>query len=196
MNSSIPSIRFLGFNEAWEQSKLGEISQVAMNKRIYKDQTSSKGEIPFFKIGTFGGVPDAFISRKLFEEYKSKFPYPKKGDILISAAGTIGRIVEYKGKDEYYQDSNIVWLNLSANVINPYLKVFYSVVKWHGLEGTSIKRLYNKNILETEISYPSIPEQTKIGDCFALLDNLIALHQRKLSLLKNIKSSLLEKMFV
>ena len=54
-----------------------------MNKRIFKNQTSENGEIPFYKIGTFGGTPDAFISRELFEEYKMKYPYPLKGDLLI-----------------------------------------------------------------------------------------------------------------
>ena len=66
-----------------------------MCKRIFKEQTSPVGDIPFYKIGTFGAEPDAFISRELFEEYKEKFQYPKIGDMLISASGTIGRTVEY-----------------------------------------------------------------------------------------------------
>ena len=81
-----------------------------MNRRIFKEQTSEIGDVPFFKIGTFGGQPDAFISRELYKEYKEKYPYPEIGDILISASGSIGRTVVYQGKDEYFQDSNIVWL--------------------------------------------------------------------------------------
>ena len=95
--------------------KLGEVGDICMCKRIMKDQTSEKGDIPFFKIGTFGGKADAYISRELFEDYKEKYSYPKKGEILISAAGTIGRTVVFNGEDAYFQDSNIVWISKTSN---------------------------------------------------------------------------------
>ena len=150
-----------------------------MCRRIFKEQTSENGEIPFYKIGTFGGEADAFISRELFEEYKAKYQYPKKGDILISASGSIGRTVVFTGKNEYFQDSNIVWLNHDKHLDNSFLKCFYSIVKWAGIEGSTIKRLYNDNILNTAITLPSVEEQQKIGAYFENLDNLITLHQRK-----------------
>ena len=195
-DSDVPEIRFKGFTDAWEQRKLGDFGSVCMNKRIFKNQTSENDEIPFYKIGTFGGKADAFISRSLFEEYKSKYPYPVCGDILISASGSIGRTVEYQGAEEYFQDSNIVWLNHRNTIHNPFLKYFYAVVKWNGIEGSTIKRLYNENILNTQITLPQKPEQQKIGTFFSNLDNLITLHQRKLEKLKNIKKACLEKMFV
>ena len=150
-----------------------------MCRRIFKEQTSENGEIPFYKIGTFGGEADAFISRELFEEYKAKYQYPKKGDILISASGSIGRTVVFTGKNEYFQDSNIVWLNHDKHLDNSFLKCFYSIVKWAGIEGSTIKRLYNDNILNTAITLPSVEEQQKIGAYFENLDNLITLHQRE-----------------
>ena len=167
------------YTSSWEQRKLGEIGSVSMCRRIFKEQTSETGDIPFYKIGTFGADPDAFISRELFEEYKSKYPYPQKGDILISASGSIGRTVEFAGNNEYFQDSNIVWLNHDERLSNPFLKCFYSVVKWAGIEGSTIKRLYNDNILNTVICMPSVSEQKRIGLFFENLDNLITLHQRK-----------------
>ena len=177
--TDIPAIRFKGFSDTWEQRKLGEIGSVSMCRRIFKEQTSENGEIPFYKIGTFGGEADAFISRELFEEYKAKYQYPKKGDILISASGSIGRTVVFTGKNEYFQDSNIVWLNHDKHLDNSFLKCFYSIVKWAGIEGSTIKRLYNDNILNTAITLPSVEEQQKIGAYFENLDNLITLHQRK-----------------
>ena len=83
-----------------------------MCKRIFKEQTSSylKDGIPFYKIGTFGQLADSYISKELYEDYKSKYSFPKVGDILISASGTIGRLVVYDGSPAYFQDSNIVWL--------------------------------------------------------------------------------------
>ena len=194
--AKVPELRFKGFTGDWEERKLGDLGSVAMNKRIFKGQTSDVGDIPFYKIGTFGGTPDAFISRDIFEEYKSKYQYPEVGDILISASGSIGRTVVYQGYDEYFQDSNIVWLKHDQQLDNSFLKQFYSIVKWQGLEGSTIKRLYNKNILETKITLPSPEEQAQLGTFFKQLDDTIALHQRKLDLLKEQKKGFLQKMFI
>ena len=194
--ASVPEIRFSGFTDPWEQRKLGDLGSVSMCRRIFKHQTAETGDVPFYKIGTFGGTPDAFISRALFEDYKAKYPYPEKGDILISASGSIGRTVEFTGKNEYFQDSNIVWLKHDKSIINPFLRHLYEVVEWAGIEGSTIKRLYNDNILKTEIMLPSVAEQSKIAEMLDGIDDLITLHQRKLEKLKNIKKSMLEKMFV
>lgn len=191
-----PELRFFGFTNDWEQRKLGDIGTVQMNKRIFKTQTSTSGEIPFYKIGTFGKIPDAYISRELFEEYKKKYPYPKKGDLLLSASGSIGNVVEYNGEEAYFQDSNIVWLEHGKTISNFFLKAFYSVVNWEGIEGTTIKRLYNKTILDTPITLPSFEEQEKIGNFFTVLDKVITLHQRKLEIYKKLKKGLLQKMFI
>ena len=194
---SIPKLRFTDHSEPWEQRKLGEVGSVVMCKRIFKDQTTAFGDIPFYKIGTFGGSPDSFIPNDLFEEYKKNYPYPEIGDILMSASGTIGRTVVYEGEKAYYQDSNIVWLKTDKSLIdNSFLKQFYQVVKWSGLEGSTIKRLYNSNILSTGINLPSLREQTKLGTFFNQIDNTIALHQKKIAHLKALKSTLLNKMFI
>ena len=189
-----PKIRFKGFDDAWEQRKFGDVGSVAMCKRVFKEQTSEIGEIPFYKIGTFGGEPDAFISKDLFNEYKSKYSYPNNGDILISASGSIGRTVEFTGKNEYFQDSNIVWLEHGNEIDNRFLKVLYSVVEW-SCEGSTIKRLYNDNFLKTKFMLPKIEEQIKIGEYFQLLDHLITLHQRKCDQMKELKKYMLTKMF-
>lgn len=164
---------------AWEQRKLGDFGSVEMCKRIYKEQTSEHGEIPFFKIGTFGGIPDAFISRSLFEEYRALYPYPKPGTLLISAAGSIGRIVEYAGEEAYYQDSNIVWLEHNEVLDDEFLAAVFDRHDWTALEGSTIKRLYNKDLLDFKLSVPQVSEQRRIGSFFQRLDNLITLHQRE-----------------
>ena len=150
-----------------------------MCRRIFKYQTTESGDIPFFKIGSFGGTPDAFISKDLFESFKVKYPYPEKGDVLISASGSIGRTVVFTGKDEYFQDSNIVWLKHNNSIINSFLNYLYSTVKWAGIEGTTIKRLYNDNILKTEAIIPTLLEQQKISDYLDGINHLITLHQSK-----------------
>ena len=172
-------IYLMCITKSWEQRKFGDLGSVAMCKRVFKEQTTSVGEIPFYKIGTFGAEPDAFISRELFEEYKSKFQYPNVGDMLISASGTIGRTVEYSGEEAYFQDSNIVWFKHDDRIDNSFLRCIYNIVKWNGIEGSTIKRLYNDNFLKTEFYMPTAGEQAKIGAYFRSLDHLITLHQRK-----------------
>lgn len=180
----------------WEEKTLGDVGTVAMCKRVFKEQTSAVGDVPFFKIGTFGGTPDAYISRSLFNELKSKYPYPKVGTILLSASGTIGRQVVYNGEDAYYQDSNIVWLEHDDTVLDSYLRQFYAVVKWQGLEGSTIKRLYNKTILDTPFCHPSLPEQRKIANCLSSLDDVIVKAKAELTKWQELKKGLLQQIFV
>ena len=152
-----------------EWKKLGEVGKVSMCKRILKNQTSDDGEIPFYKIGTFGKVATSYISRELFEEYKLRFSYPKLGDILISASGTIGRTVVFNGEDSYFQDSNIVWLEHDeSQVLNRYLYYFYQMNPWKVSDGGTISRLYNGNIEKTTIPVPSLEIQSRI---IQVLDN-------------------------
>ena len=152
-----------------EWKMLGDIGKVSMCKRILKNQTSDDGEIPFYKIGTFGKVATSFISRELFEEYKLRFSYPKLGDILISASGTIGRTVVFNGEDSYFQDSNIVWLEHDeSQVLNRYLYYFYQMNPWKVSDGGTISRLYNGNIEKTTIPVPSLEIQSRIVQ---VLDN-------------------------
>ena len=176
----------------WEQHTLGDFGSVAMNKRIFKNQTTDKGDVPFFKISTFGKKADSFISNNLFEKYKEKYPYPQKGDLLISASGSIGRIVEYKGQKAYYQDSNIVWLNHNKELLNIYLKAYYQIIHWHGIEGSTIKRLYNKNILATSIFVPDKKEQYELGKLIKKAEKIISLQQRKLKQLQVLQKALIQ----
>lgn len=146
-----------------EKKQLGSLGRVRMCKRIMKNQTGSEGEVPFYKIGTFGKQADAFISRDLFQEFKAKYSFPKKGEVLISAAGTIGRTVIYNGEPAYFQDSNIVWLeNDESEVLNKYLYHIYAISPWYVSNGGTIARLYNDNIEKATIPLPSLKEQARI----------------------------------
>ena len=170
--------KLLTFNEIGEANrqvtwkKISEIGQICMCKRIMKDQTHKQGEIPFYKIGTFGGTADAYISRELFEDYRARFKFPKKGDLLISAAGTIGKTVVFDGKDSYFQDSNIVWVDNDETIVtNRYLYHIYKIINWK-TDGGTIRRLYNDNLRNTIIPVPSMEEQSRI---VSILDRFEAL---------------------
>ena len=153
--------------------ELQDVGVVRMCKRIHKAETSIQGDIPFFKISTFGGTPTSFISAELYGKYKDKYPYPKKGDLLISAAGTIGQIVRFDGADAYFQDSNIVWLEHDESIVlNRYLYYVYLNTRWT-TDGGTIKRLYNNRILQQQICVPPIETQIAIADLLDRFDALV-----------------------
>ena len=187
--------------EGWIKKPLGEIGKVCMCKRILKEQTTSKGDIPFYKIGTFGKEADAFIPIEIYSEFRKKYSFPNKGDVLISAAGTIGRRVVYDGEDAYFQDSNIVWIaNDQTQILNHYLYHFFGACEWNSTRGATISRLYNDNLRQIVAVFPkSHHEQRRIA---AQLDDLIqetqrleSLYQQKLMVVDELKKSLLHQAF-
>ena len=191
-------LRFPEFTGEWEVRKLGELIKVNMCKRIFSNQTASIGEVPFYKIGTLGDKADSYISRELFEEYKDKYNYPRKGEILITCSGTVGKTVIYDGRDSYYQDSNIVWLNNDNKIIcNSIIKIIISRIDWNRkLNSTTITRLYNDDIRSLIIEFPTEKEeQQKIGDFFMLLDKRIEQQEQKTALLKDYKKAMMQKIF-
>ena len=156
-------IKLLQYVFGYVRISLGDIGSICMCKRILKSQTNTVSGVPFYKIGTFGKEADAYISQETFNEYRSKYNFPKKGDVLISAAGTIGRTVVYDGKPAYFQDSNIVWIdNDESIVLNSYLRYCYELKPWKASEGGTIPRLYNDNIAKAVIAVPSIEEQKRV----------------------------------
>ena len=156
-------IKLMQYVFGYVRISLGDIGSICMCKRILKSQTNTVSGVPFYKIGTFGKKADAYISQETFNEYRSKYNFPKKGDVLISAAGTIGRTVVYDGKPSYFQDSNIVWIdNDESVVLNGYLRYCYELKPWKASEGGTIPRLYNDNIAKAVIAVPSIEEQKRV----------------------------------
>lgn len=173
----------------WKQETLGEIGKVSMCKRILKKQTNNISGIPFYKIGTFGKEANAFISEEIYNEFKEKYSFPKKGDILLSASGTIGRRVIYDGEPAYFQDSNIVWIdNDEKKVLNEYLYKFYGFCDWNPSRGATISRLYNDDLRRIKVAFPiRLDEQKQIVET---LDKAFeAIDKAKENIEKNIQNS-------
>jgi type I restriction enzyme S subunit len=175
----------------WDMKELGDVGEILMCRRIFNHETKDKGEIPFYKIGTFGKVADAFISKDLYEIYRLNFSFPKKGDILISAAGTIGRTIIYDGTPSYFQDSNIVWIDNDGHLIsNQFLYQVYQVVKYK-TEGGTIQRLYNKILKSAKFSCPLIDEQSIITERLISINIKLQTEQNYLQKIQQIKSGLM-----
>lgn len=152
-----------------EYKCLGDIGRISMCKRVLKSQTNSVSGVPFYKIGTFGKEADSYISEELFLDYKSRYPYPKKGDVLISASGTIGRTVIFDGKPSYFQDSNIIWVaNNEEFLTNKFLYYIYQTNPWKVADGGTIQRLYNSDLEKIQLPVPPLEVQREI---VRILDN-------------------------
>ena len=198
-DSNIPEIRFKGFTEAWEQRKLFEMSNVfdgTHQTPDYKD----KG-VMFLSVENIKTLQsEKYISKEDFvKNFKN---YPEKNDILMTRIGDIGtpNIVKDNTPKAYYVSLALIKpTKINSSYLNIAIQSNFvqKGIKQRSLL-TAIPMKINKDqIGQVEIQYPTdSKEQEKIGGLFKNIDNLITLHQRKLEKLKNIKKSLLEKMFI
>lgn len=203
-NAQKPRIRFKGFSDAWEQRKLGELSSLITKGTTPLDKNNS-GIVNFVKIESIDeSSGDITITQRIsIDEHNGylRRSQLKENDILFSIAGTLGRVTSVK--------SSILPANTNQALAIIRLKEgCLDYVKTY-LKGKAVAEFIKKNptigaqpnlsleqVANLEIAIPSVSEQVKIGNYFEKLDNLITLHQRQLEKLKNIKSALLEKMFV
>ena len=191
---NVPNLRFPEFQGEWEKCTLGDLCNVLMCKRILASQTNTEEGVPFYKIGTIGNAPDAYISKELFDDYKTKYNYPHKGEVMITCAGTVGKCVIYDGKDAYYQDSNIVWIdNPSQCISNSFLYHLLAKVDWRKLNSTTIIRIYNDDLRNLKLSYPRIEEQQKISRLLSLLDERIATQNKIIDKLQSLIKGIAQK---
>ena len=193
---NVPHLRFPEFTGEWEKVRLGDNCNIQMCKRIMAAQTNTENGVPFYKIGTIGGKADAYISKELFDEYKTKYSFPRKGEVMITCAGTVGKCIIYNGEDSYYQDSNIVWIDNPNEILsNDFLYHLLCKVNWSHLNSTTIVRIYNDDLRNLKLYYPRHNEQKKITHFLQLINERIATQIKIIEDLKKLKSAIIEKIF-
>ena len=174
-NRKTPKLRFKGFTDAWEQRKLGEICQVTMGQ---SPDGSTYSEVPSDYILVQGNadLKDGWVTPRIWTTQKTKTA--DSGDLIMSVrapAGTMGKtsynvvlgrgVAGIKGDEFMYQslvkmDFDGYWKNLAV--------------------GSTFESINSEDVNGAELMVPQdIAEQYRIGECFANLDNLITLHQRK-----------------
>lgn len=200
-----PNLRFKGFTDDWEQRKLGEIADVKDSARISNELWVENG-IPYLRSsdlvnGELNG--ELFISNDTYEKYASKTGAPQKDDVLFTSGGKVG-IVYHKMDDSpvYVQGGAVLYVKTSTSVLleGSFLSVYFSSPKMQlyldiASSGGTIKHFTLKPANSSPIVFPSISEQSKIGQFFKTLDDTITLHQRKLDQLNQLKEALLKQMF-
>lgn len=196
-NRKTPKLRFKGFTDAWEQRKLGEFTI------SYSGGTPSvgikeyyNGQIPFIRSAEINSeITELFLTEEGLKNSSARLV--DVGDILYAlygaTSGEVGRarlkgavnqaILVIKPHKEYDSEFLTNWLRKNKeSIVETYLQGGQG-----NLSGTIVKELL--------VCSPSHTEQEEIGSFFYNLDSLITLHQRKLDRLKNIKKSMLDKMF-
>ena len=164
-----------------------------MCKRIMAAQTNTECGVPFYKIGTIGGKADAYISKELFDEYKTKYPFPHRGEVMITCAGTVGKCIIYNGEESYYQDSNIVWIDNPKEIIsNDFLFYLLSRINWSYLNSTTIVRIYNDDLRNLKLYYPKHDEQKKLTHFLFLINERISTQNKIIEDLKTLKSAIID----
>ena len=177
--SLYPEIRFAGFTDPWEQRKLGEVANVCSG-RDYKHL--AEGPIPVY--GTGGYMTS--VSKALSYDEDA---------IGIGRKGTIDK--PYRLQAPFWTVDTLFYAIPEASSDINFLLCSFLNVDWKSKdESTGLPSLSKRAINETEVLVPDNGEQRQIGAFFDRLDSLITLHQRNLELLRNIKKSMLDKIFV
>lgn len=195
-----PALRFQGFEDDWEEVKLGEVCTIQGGNAWKSDSYSLTGEYLVVTIANVTG--EYFIDDKKgnrIDINPNEMQYVlKKGDILISLTGNVGRVskmTESKG----VLNQRVGKLTTTAN-----FEFIFSILRTEKFEnemrlasqGAAQANISNKDVLQYMIPLPSLPEQEVIGTFFQTLDQEIAQVEDKLDSLKEMKKTLLRKLFV
>ncbi|ALS37503.1 type I restriction enzyme S subunit [Enterococcus rotai] len=197
-------VRFAGFDEEWEQRKLGDhakyrrgsFPQPYGNKEWY----DGEGAMPFVQ------VVDVTSKLTLVENTKqkiSKLAQPKgvfvpKGKVIVTLQGSIGRvaITQY---DSFVDRTLLIFDDYEKETDERFWA--YTIQKKFEIEklkapGGTIKTITKEALSSFDVHLPQFEEQQKIGILFKQLDNTIALHQQKLEQLQTLKEAYLQNMFI
>ena len=216
MSKNSPELRFKGFTDDWEQRKFEDsfnfpvstnsLSRAMLNYDRGEVKSVHYGDV-LIKYPAILNVKTAqipFINNGTRENFKSNLL--KNGDLIFADAAedeSVGKAVEVNALTDEYLVSGLhtIVARPKGKMAEFFLGYYINSEIYHRqllrlMQGTKVSAISKKNLLETEVSFPTrIEEQEKIGNFFKQLDDTIALHQRKLDLLKEQKKGFLQKMF-
>ena len=188
--------------------RLEELCNISSSKRIYRKEYQQKG-IPFYrgkeiiqKANNISISDKLYISTEKYNEIEQKYGVPHKGDILITAVGTIG--VSYLVKDErfYFKDGNLIWIkDFDKKIDNEYLFIYLNSLKFKNeLEKISIgstqRAITILELKKIKINIPSIEIQKKIVKIYKGLDEKIELNNHINNNLYEVGMELLKNDFI
>ncbi|MDB1737683.1 restriction endonuclease subunit S [Enterococcus avium] len=211
MTKNTPELRFKGFTDDWELRKFsGVIEKLSGGASIkptdYLEdgiRTIPKGAVNATGIADLSG--SKYISKDFFEKNITSHVHTNNLVTslrdLVPSAPNMGRIVRIEGDDEQFlMPQGVYKLELLEGMDEDFLISFSNSDKYRKIisaekKGSTQVHIRNGEFLNIDINLPSDHEQNKIGDFFKSLNHTLALHQRKLDLLKRLKQAYLQKMF-
>lgn len=206
MNRNVPKLRFKGFEDEWKVNKLSELSEVLSGKRIPKGMQLKSYDTGIRYI-TVSDMGDVYVENKnikyITKEIESKISKYKvfEGDIIISVAGTLGKINIINHE---FSGANLTEnCNKITNFKNSYMKYIYYYLSTEiigsqiSLSNTisSQPKLALERIRNFKIQLPSLQEQEKIANFLTKVDNLIEEQDGKISDLEQYKKGMMQKIF-
>ncbi|MEK0445339.1 MAG: hypothetical protein RLZZ399_660 [Verrucomicrobiota bacterium] len=184
--------RLPGFHGEWVTKKLGELFEITSSKRVFQSEWKSEG-IPFYRarelavLGETGRVDnELFVSRALYDSFRTAHGVPEVGDMLVTGVGTLGKVYVVRNEEEFYfKDGNIIWFKIRGSVSAEFLRQLYltNVVMKQitdGSAGTTVGTYTISGAKKTEIPVPPLHEQTAIAGVLSDMDaELAALEERR-----------------
>ena len=201
---------FTQAGKGWVERRLWEVFEIGSSKRIRETEWTSAG-VPFYggkeivRLAKFGSaVSAAYISEEKYRDYASKYDMPRKGDILITARGTIGvGYVVKEGDKFYYKDGNII--SFREKTPTNALFVLYAfrsktlVDQFADLTGATVKHLPIERAKDLVLKMPTFATQNSVVEHLENIEKeaqrLESIYQRKLAVLEALKKSLLHQAF-
>ncbi|CAM3980072.1 restriction endonuclease subunit S [Arcobacter cloacae] len=192
----------------WEVKELNDICEITSSKRVYKSDYVSEG-IPFYKIKEIilkskNIEPEEieYISKDAFENFASKFGYPQKGDILVTAVGaTIGYFYLVDDEKFYFKDGNLIWLrNYKIDINKKFLLYMFQTKEFKnkilGLsKGAAQDALTIIKLKSVFICMPPIDIQNKFAKIIEKIEEQKSLYEKELKKLEENFQALLQKSF-
>tara|TARA_R110002051_G_scaffold4449_1_gene23668 strand:+ start:5839 stop:7017 length:1179 start_codon:yes stop_codon:yes gene_type:complete len=191
----------------WKEVTIGDIAKVKSSKRIFKSDYVSEG-VSFYRSKEVGELyhtnstnSELFISREKYEEIKNKFGVPKKGDLLLTSVGTIGKTWIVDEREFYYKDGNLTQLIVNDNFSVEFLQYFFKSslfidVVFDKVNGTAYNALTIIKIRNFKIPLPPLLEQqrivAKLDGLFAKIDQAIGLLEENIAHTQALMGSVLD----
>ena len=188
-----PKIRFKGFDDAWEQRKLGDVVTFINGRAYSQEELLSNGKYKVLRVGNFYTNDSWYYSDM---ELEAKY-YAKEGDLLYTWSATFGPHIWHGDKVIYHYH---IWKVELSDALEKHFAVQLLEKDKQSIlsdkNGSTMVHITKVGMESKEVMLPpNIREQTKIGECFQNLDHLITLHQRKCDQMKELKKYMLKKMF-
>lgn len=201
--SKIPALRFKGFTDAWEQRKLGELASFSKGNGYTKNDLVEFGD-PIILYGRLYTKYETVIEKvDTFVNKKDNSIISEGSEVIVPASGESSEDIS---RASVVGKSGLI-LGGDLNIIKPvnYIdSIFLALTISNGsqrqemskrAQGKSVVHLHNSDLKQVNLLYPKLEEQQKIGSFFKQLDDTIALHQRKCEQTKELKKTMLQKMF-